>query len=491
MDRFSRVNNLDFSAIVVTLASIVFYIFFVFFFQMVKNGSVECSQPLIVFLSWVGIVCVVVYLIIWKRTFGTIFTLFSFFLLFYTFFNFGQCFLWAFGIHPDNEIGRVLLFSSVKSSNELIVEAQLLFIISFVFINCGALLSFNKLYYLRLNPFYEKGNDMDLANNVKYRALLYASIIVGLVSIPATLFRTYLFSQFVIKYGYALVGTTATDSINGALMNVLSSLFMPSLIGIIIGSSFKKEARIFAYSVFFVYAILSTMAGDRGEWITRLLVLMWLEFSYCRKISIKTGTKILTVGLVGLWLVQAATSLRNLGGVTVEKLIDALISMDSNPIISCLIEFGHSMAIVMILLSRSIVYPYGNTYVMSVLTMVSPGLTNGILGTNYIELQEWFPQQVLYISYGSDFSMLGEAVLNFGAYLAPLFLLVVGIVVFKITYFPYRRGLNPFFLCMSLNVAALLFKYPRSSTWFVLNYSIFGFLILGCVYLFFVSLNEK
>mgnify|MGYP004638876769 CR=1 FL=1 len=470
------------------IISIIQYILFIFLYGMIDDGILKCTQLIIIVFSWIGIINAVFFISVWKKKTGYVFTLFTIFLLFFIVFNFGQCLLWAFGIHPDNEIGKVLLFSSVKSSPITIVKAQLLFIVSFSFINLGALSIYNNSYFTKLESYQEKQDEELTQYGYKYSALYYASIVVGFFSIPATLLRTWIFSQFVANYGYAALGTSASNSINGAVMNILSSLFMPVLLGMLIGSRHRKGTVFFVYCIFTIYAILSTMSGDRGEWVTRFVVLIWLELTYYRKLTFKGTIKLIITGIIGLWILQAAISLRNKGGITAEALINALTNMEVNPIVSALTEFGHSMAIVMILLTEKITYPFGNTYIMSFLTMLSPGLTNGVLGTKFVEIQDWFPKNILHINYGSDFSMIGEAVLNFGVYFTPIVISILGIIIFKVTYYPYKKQLNPFLFCMTLNLTSLIFKLPRTTIWFLLNYSIYSIIILGGVYWIFASI---
>lgn len=472
------------------LFTILVFICGMYQFYFVDSFSSDNLKKLVFIQSWVGIIFMILVILQWKRMTNKFVTLYTIFILFFTVFNFGQCILWAFNIHPENELGKVLMFSRVPCSDLLIVKAQLLYIVSLTCLNCGAVLSFSGKYneLLNKNISYDKGKIESPQEKICYDALFWASCFLSIIAIPATLYKMGYYYILVKNFGYTALGTTVSAS--NTVLELLAHPFFPCLIGLLIGSRNKKKVVVFVFSVYAIYAIIATMGGDRGEWITRFMVLIWIEFFYYNKISVKKGLKLALLALVGFWVVQAVISLRN-KGLTIDTLAEALFESDNNPIVSCLTEFGHSMSIVMILLSRNIVYPYGNSYFVSILTMPSTDLVNGILGTQYVNIQDWFPKDILNISYGSDFSMIGEAVLNYGPYIAPLILGVIGYFVLKMTLYPYFPKCNPFVFCILLNAVSVLLKLPRSTTWFFLNSILYGTLFLGVAYIVIKLLIDK
>ncbi len=488
MDKWRYVSK---NKIFTLIFSIVVFICGMAQFSSSNGYSSGILNQLVPIQSWIGLIVLLVILFQWKCMTDKWVTLYTIFLLFFTVFNFGQCILWAFNIHPENEIGKVLLFSTIPSSALLIVKAQLLYIVSITTLNCGAVMAFSKKYTDALTEKSSFGYlkpTMTKDNNNRVRALFVSCCLWSIIVVPATLYKAWFYYLAVKNFGYAAIGTTVYAS---GILDILSALFFPCLIGLLIGSQNKRSVVIFVFCTYAIYAILSTLSGDRGEWITRLFVLVWIEYFYYRKVSIKKGAKLFVVSIVGLWIVQTAISFRNKGGVTFAALGEALFDSGNNPIISCLVEFGHSMAIVMILLAGDIVYPYGNTYLASLITMASPGLANGILGTQFVNVHEWFPKEILHINYGSDFSMIGEAVLNYGPYIAPLVLGIFGYFILKITFYPYSKKLSPFVLCMALNVVSVLFKLPRTTMWFFLNSSFYGYLLIGITYITVKTIIDK
>ena len=95
------------------------------------NKDIVISDSIIFLLSWIGIICVTWFLYKWSKITNNIFTLYNVFLMFFLVFNFGQCLLWAFGIHTKKEIKPGLLYKVIPCDNTQIAIAQIIFIICF------------------------------------------------------------------------------------------------------------------------------------------------------------------------------------------------------------------------------------------------------------------------------------------------------------------------------------------------------------------------
>ena len=68
----------------------------------------------------------------------------------------------------------------------------------------------------------------------------------------------------------------------------------------------------------------------------------------------------------------------------------------------------------------------------------------------------WFSQEYLKISYGAGFSIIAEAVMNYGPYLAPLILAILGYIISSILYInkniDYKKNpLRIMFIVLTLN----------------------------------------
>lgn len=172
--------------------------------------------------------------------------------------------------------------------------------------------------------------------------------------------------------------------------------------------------------------------------------------------------------------------MRNIG-LSWDVFVSELTAAENNIVVDLLTEFGHSMGICIILLKTKVTYPYGNSFLLSIPTILSTGLYNGIFDADVVQLNTWFPDY-LGLNYGTDFSIIGEAVLNYGAYVAPIVLLVEGIIIGKISTLFYKKNKSPLSMCLCLSVMTRIIKLPRSSVWYVLNGIVYVIIIFAFVY---------
>lgn len=439
------------------------------------NKDIVISNKIIFLLSWVGIICTVYFLYKWSRVTNNIFTLYNVFLMFFLVFNFGQCLLWAFGVHTKKEINQGLLYKVIPCDNRQIAIAQIIFIICFIMFNCGAMLAYK-------NRTIKKDVTSNNENNIKYKykAVLYTAIIISIISIPATMYmviRNYITASV---YGYKALYYGDYVNHYPTWLQIASTLFLPSLLGILVGSNYNKRARWIVYTIFGIYAFISLLCGDRGEWIMKLIILFWADNNFYKKRNFKKMIRLLLIGYLGLFVMNAIVSLRNVG-ITYEGVKEALFNMENNPIVSLLTEFGNSMSVNIITANNIIKFPYGNTYIMSIFTMFTTSITK-IFNMEYVQLHTWFSSDYLKISYGADFTIIGEAILNFGMYLAPLFMSLLGMIISKVCFISYDRS-KPLLICISLSCVAQIFKLTRSTIWFVLNGIIYSVIVFMCMYL--------
>lgn len=450
--------------------SIVGYFIWIILYQYIQQYG-EIPSYIITVLSWVGILIIIYYFILLYKIKHKLFTLYNMFLMFFITFNFGQCLLWAFGIHTNKEIGTGLLYGVIKCDNKDIAIAQLLFIICFIMLNSGAILINNKTK--------EKNNDNNIDYRIKNKALFCTSLIISVISVPVTLYivsKNYITASV---YGYKSLYYGNYVNNYAAWMEIAMSLFLPCLIGLLIGSNYKKNVRFIVYILFGIYAFISLMCGDRGEWILKLIILFWADNEFYKKKKTKKIFFLLIVAYIGLYIMNAIVSLRNVG-ISFDKVILVLTSTEINPIVSLLTEFGNSMGINVILANNKVVFPYGNTYIMSVLTMLSTSVAK-YLNIEYIQLHTWFSSEYLKISYGADFTIIGETILNFGIYLAPIIMIIIGILISKICFTCYDKN-HPLLICLSLSAMALIFKWARTTSWIVLNGMSYTIIVMYVVY---------
>lgn len=457
--------------------------------EFIKTTKYE-SNFAIFSISWLGIIVCVIYLYFWKRVTNQIFSLLNIFLAFFAVFNFGQCFLWAIGIHSNVEIGKGLVFHSVMADNNVILQAQLLFIICYITFNTGALCALSNLKYKGILILRERNID----NDIRYNILYLSSVVIAIFVIPITIFKSAITLYFTQIYSYhdLYYGSIASNPLlDNFVVEIGKQLFFPVLLGILIGSRYSKKSRKFVYIIFILYAGISLLGGDRGEWIQPFLIFIWAEWNLYKKYSIKKTIKWIIFGIIGLNFMNAIVNMRNIG-LSWAGFVKNLTSSESNAIVSMLFEFGHSMGIVIILLMQKVTPLYGNTYLMSIPTVFGTGVVNRLFKMNYVQLHTWFPQEYLKLSYGTDFSIIGEALLNYGVYTAPFILFIEGIIISKISMIPQKVNVNPLKLVISMSCMASLIKLPRSTVWSSLNEIIYFTVILVIVFniFYFIHINK-
>ena len=229
-----------------------------------------------------------------------------------------------------------------------------------------------------------------------------------------------------LQYGYAALYYSDLVAQDGITM-IIEIFFFPSLIGLLIGSDYKKSIKRVVYFLFIIYFVLNLLQGDRGTWLYKIFPLIWLSHVYYRNIDFKRGLKFIFIAILGLYLVYSLMALRGigLGNISVEDFKNAF-SFDNFPIVQALFEMGSSMGIMIILLMvGNNMWSYSNSYWVSILGMPTTKIPK-LLGLDVVLIDNWFSQDFLSINWGAGFSMLGEAYLNYGLYMAPFILAIIG-----------------------------------------------------------------
>lgn len=459
----------------VVLTALVYIIWLCVYLWCEGRDTVSSTE--ITAVSILGTVIVAAYVLVWWKIKGQLFNLMNVFLAFFVVFNFGQCLLWTVGIHTENEIGVKKVFHTLAADNLMILKAQLVFIICFVTFNCGALLMWNPKRCAHVEPLRNSENKQD----ERCCYLFYTALVLSVVVIPTSLGNAIYKLVMSQTYGYGeLYNGEAAELVSNSVIEIITSLFAPCMFGLLIGSNYNKRVRLAVYGVFAVFAVVTLLGGDRGEWINIFVILFWAEYVFYKKRNWKTLAVALLACVIVLPVMNAIVSMRNTG-ISWEGFTNALTAKNSNPFVSLLIEFGQSMGISMLVIAYSITSPYGNTYLMSIPTAFSTGVYNRLFGADYVQIHSWFPDY-LGISYGTDFSIIGEAILNYGVYAAPVVLLVEGVVIGRIIQIPYRRDKSPLELCLCLTAMVRIIKLPRSTLWLMLNGVIYAVVVVGVLY---------
>lgn len=377
--------------------AIIFFIMYVIFYNDYMTNFIMNPEVVKVILSWLGIILYIYIVFSWYKLYGKIFDLYTIMITFFMLFNYGQCFLWAFGIHTDTEIGKADSLGVGLATDKEIIISQLITLMCVFMFHVGGCFCFKKNKNIEENK--EKINKL---------AIYKVSKILSFIVIPVTFVKLLIDISISSQYGYSAL--YYGDNMNQSFtIEMIYRLFYPCLFGLLIGSDYNKKTRYFAYIVLVVFIILSLTSGDRGAWVYSILIFTFLHNNYVKKITASFLLKFCIVAIIFLNIVTAVVSVRGTG-INIDSVKDAMAS-DRNPIISTISEMGGSMIIQTTLVKVGYdIYPYGNTYFFSVLGMVSDSFIK-FLGIPYENVSSWFNQKYLGLeNWGTGFSIVRRSI---------------------------------------------------------------------------------
>lgn len=417
-----------YTKVITVLITLVFFTLYVMLYQYADRELIINYQTFKYNLSFTGLILGIFIMISWYQLTNKIFSLYTIFILFLFLFNYGHGLLWALGIHSEVEIGQTPLFTLGLTSPTDIIKTQLIILISILAFHCGAV-----LYVKPMNKHLMNNSTLSVLQDDKSLNSIYdVSFVLSLIVVPITFYNSIYNLKVASSYGYSSLyyGEHANSGIS--IFILISMMFFPCLVGLLIGSRYRGNVKIAVYIIFSIYVLLGVMTGDRGEWLYKLLILFWMSHTFNQKFKLRSVIKYILLGIGFLYLVSAIVSMRNTG-ITLDGLKDSL-SSDNNVIVSSIFEMGQSMRPTIVLVKSGWgIFPYGNSYIFAILGIVSERFIS-ILNIPYVTLSSWFSQDYLGISYGAGFSVITEALLNFGPYGAPLFLCILGYITTSVIH---------------------------------------------------------
>ncbi|WP_172460059.1 O-antigen polysaccharide polymerase Wzy [Priestia endophytica] len=451
------------------LLGAVFYAWTIHFINNINKYNTSFDSLIFAF-SWIGIGILVFVIITWYITTRNLFSPYIIFWVFFFIFNFGQSFMWAFGIHLPDEIGKGTISGLQPFSQSTVLKTQIYTCLCMFCFHLGALFCYKPQKRISTSDI----NDRNL--DITYNAMWIVGCILGAISIIPTMYRALNFFVVASQYGYKAIYYSDHASQGGVTM-ILEMFFLPSLVFLLIGSKYNKKVRYVVYTIFIIYLGINLLSGDRGSWIYKLLVFIWLHSQFVKSISAKKLIKYIVIVLFFVYSLSVITAFRNIGleNLNITNVIEIMFEGES-PITQAFFEMGESMSILSALLLSSNLdayWDYGNTYLTALLGVVSTR-TLSILQVPFVLVDNWFSQDYLGISWGAGFSMIGEAYLNGGMYFAPIIMLVLGMTIGSVLYIdikliPKNHPIRFAFVAVSLGIVIGLSRstvYLFFKTWF-------------------------
>ena len=420
----------------ITILTYILYLLTVFFIKPDSEYSV-----LIFLLSWIGLFAFGFISFTWRKITGHLFSPYIIFVIFFFLFNFGQPIMWAFGVNMPTEIGSAPLYPGYGIATDAdIVYAQSLVIISSLMFHFGALLSTANVARKKINGYNKESKLFyKFDNQVTLKVMYYVCLVIGTIAIPVTLVAAYNDLRVASTYGYRALYYSEFARKGFSVTGLITFWFFPCIAGLLIGSKYKKSVRIFVYAIFVIYIILNILAGDRGPWVYKMVILFWLSHMLYRPIKPKRLLKYLLLSVPGLYIMDAIVSLRNTG-ITFEAVVNAL-SYKNSSIIGAFFEMGASMKPVVFLIKYGWdIWPYSNTYLLALGGLVTNKFLD-IFNIHYEVLDNFF-KDYLAISWGPGFSIVAEALINFGPIFSPIFMIVLGYIIAALTNINYSVAYN-------------------------------------------------
>ena len=254
-----KMRTSTFFVLVITVFS---YILYVSVFD-IEYGQNE--NRIIWLLSVLGIALYIFVLWTWKQLYGSFYSLYTIFMTFAFAFTYGQCFMWAIGVHSDSEIGATILYSTkigIASKHDIICT-QIMTLMGLLAFHCGAVLSYKK----KSMKLATETQDDDAHFETDRKNLYLVSKVAALFSFPAAIYNSIKLLIVYRTYGYGanLYNKDVISSTNNVVI-LISMMFFASLVGLIIGSNYKKRIVIFCYSVLLFMRLFaqSVVIGENG-----------------------------------------------------------------------------------------------------------------------------------------------------------------------------------------------------------------------------------
>jgi len=441
-------------------------------------------------LSWLGIIIYFYCIYSWCTVKNeSLFCPYVIFITFFMLFNYGQCIMWAFGIHSPSEIGSGELYygSGIYPTQEDIANAQWFTCLCLLAFHIGALLVRHKSAKLDMDVKPDKIENDDSIKRVMFLVGCILSCIVVPVAIYIRIKELGIARQFGYKALY--YGDYSTQS---GYLQILMFLFFPSLICLLIGGDYSKRIKNIAYSIFGIYALLTLLTGDRGGWLYSLVVLMWINY-YNHKWKFSKFLLYIVLGIVGINILSIITAIRDTSLVNVDLgTVFKSTGFSSSAVKGAFFEMGGSMGIVTYfqIVGRDI-FPYLNTYLTAILGIVSSRLLR-FFGIKQVLIGDWFSQEHLRISWGAGFSMVGEAFVN-GGYIGGIFYMFLwGLIIGRILQIVGDRPKSPLKMFITVCVLNIILRFPRGASYLILKELFYGvFIIVVLIVILNNLLNKK
>lgn len=471
-------------SIILYILGIIFFMVANFLWDSIYQFHNDTINVLIIVYGWIGIIVTFLVFKSWKKISGFYFSPYTIFYTFMIVFNYGQFLMWSLGIHYVGELGTTNFIRYMDKVTLLRIE--MISIVCFIFFHLGAVLVINiKGKKITFNGYNEE---------TFYRAMKIVSPIILACSFSIVMYETLMDLKVALTYGYTAIYYGSEESTLNPIFKYISYMFFPSLIGTWIGNRFSKKSFYFIGFLFAFYMLLNLLAGDRGNWIYYLLILIWCYIYFIKKPKIVTVLKLVVAFAAIIIVTSVFVKFREVGFTRItENEVNEVLHDLSFVFIKPFFEMGQSARVLGIIIQDKLneSWQYGNTYVSAFYGMILPRIKTWF-GYPDFYLDNWISQSYLSLNnYGVGFSITAEAYLNGGLLWSPIIMMLLGMLIGKILLIKRDSLKKPDRLFLVLSSLGSLIAVTRGSAELSLRKWFYGVLILYLLYNLVMSMINR
>jgi|LSQX01.3.fsa_nt_gb hypothetical protein len=380
----------------------------VFMFVLVLVVALICgnskSENVLIVLGYLNILLFIWYLYSWKKLGNRLFSPYIIFITFTYIFHYGQIILYSVGL------GNYIIDTRIRANVinifpiEIAINSVLFCTFSIFMFHTGALVYClkNRSYKSIISKLFYNKSDINLCRGI--------GIFTLIISIYPTLKFDLAYISAALSKGYTAVFEL---DINYGLWDDLARMYKVAMFFLILGYKDKPKTALGILAINVIYSFTKMMMiGQRGYEMIFLIVLIWLYIISIGKFKLKHMLLLSAFGIFSSAFLSLAVAYRDgIERFGIEHIMNYILN--NNPLLMAISEFGgtlYTVQLYMELVPEQIKYGYGNTYILSLFTVL-PNI-GGVLGPipnlaspNYI-LSQLVPR--------IGGSYIGEFFYNFG-----------------------------------------------------------------------------
>ena len=401
---------------------------------------------------WVSAILYAVYAIVNHR----MITPFSLFFISFCVFQFGQFYLYGFGV----DYGYVFehpFYSKYIDPKEIFIVAK------FTLLSIQALMLAGVSVGVREERFQLEENSEDVFHLKRVGKLMFW------ISLPAAVIITSTQVLLAVRYGYESLRTGTTGSLLQSLgiFNRLMVFYAPSLILLWILSAKKRKTQVIYELLMLVHIVSYLIVGQRTIGLGLAGTLMLLKLNHAKKIKPRTI----------LILVLVTVSLMGLSNYVAEaRLANASESFGLQTLMSGVINFvgscGWSAFPLMVIVGATpnpISFAHGLSYLGSMLSFFPSFIDiSGMLKDVLAYVSEDWLTVYAKTTFGIGYSLTAEAYYNFAWY-GIIAIFIIGLILAWILN-TTKKNLTPFKYYVQMSMTYALFTLPRRGIYDMFNY---------------------